>query len=39
MVSGGLVGDAVTLSELVGFLYSLCELIYPKYGAICAEIK
>ena len=40
MVSGGgLVGDAVTLSELVGFLYSLCKLIYPKYNAICAEIE
>ena len=23
-------GDAVTLSELVGFSYSLCELIYPN---------
>ena len=32
-------GDAVTLSELVGFSYSLCELIYPKYNAICAEIE
>ena len=39
VVSGGLVGDAVTLSELVGFSYSLCELIYPKYNAICAEIE
>ena len=40
MVSGGgLVGDAVTLSELVGFSYSLCELIYPKYNAICVEIE
>ena len=38
MVSG-LVGDAVTLSELVGFSYSLCELIYPKYNAICVEIE
>ena len=32
-------GDAVSLSELVGFSYSLCELIYPKYNAICAEIE
>ena len=32
-------GDAVTLSELVGFSYSLCELIYPKYNAICVEIE
>ena len=32
-------GEAVTLSELVGFSYSLCELIYPKYNAICAEIE
>ena len=39
VVSGGLVGDAVMLSELVGLSYSLCELIYPKYGAICAEIE
>ena len=40
MVSvGGLVGDAVMLLELVGFSYSLCELIYPKYNAICAEIE
>ena len=38
-VVSGLVGDAVTLSELVGFSYSLCELIYPKYNAICAEIE
>ena len=38
-VVSGSVGDAVTLSELVGFLYSLCELIYPKYNAICAEIE
>ena len=35
----GLVGDAVTLSELVGFPYSFCELIYPKYNAICVEIE
>ena len=39
MVSGGLVGDAVTLSELVGFSCSFCELIYPKYIAICVEIE
>ena len=32
-------GDAVMLSELVGFSYSLCELIYPKYNAICVEIE
>ena len=32
-------GDAATLSELVGFSYSLCELIYPKYNAICVEIE
>ena len=38
-VVSGLVGDAVTLSELVGFSYSLCELIYPKYSAICVEIE
>ena len=38
-VVSGLVGDAVTLSELVGFSYSLCELIYPKYNAICVEIE
>ena len=38
-VVSGSVGDAVTLSELVGFSYSLCELIYPKYNAICAEIE
>ena len=38
MVSG-LVGDAVTLSELVGFSYPLCEFIYPKYNAICVEIE
>ena len=38
MVSG-LVGDAVTLSELVGFSYSLCEFIYPKYNTICVEIE
>ena len=38
-VVSGLVGDAVTLSELVGFSYSLCELIYQKYNAICAEIE
>ena len=36
---GGLVGDAVMLSELVGFLYSLCELIYPQYNVICVEIE
>ena len=23
----------------MGFSYSLCELIYPKYNAICAEIE
>ena len=40
MVSGGgLVGDAVVLSELVGFSYSLCELVYPKYIAISVEIE
>ena len=39
VVSGGLVGEAVTLLELVGFSYSLCELIYPKYNAICVEIE
>ena len=38
-VVSGLVGDAVTLSELVGFSYLLCELIYPKYSAICVEIE
>ena len=38
-VVSGLVGDAVTLLELVGFSYSLCELIYPKYNAISAEIE
>ena len=38
-VVSGLVGDAVTLSELVRFSYSLCELIYPKYSAICVEIE
>ena len=38
-VVSGLVGDAVMLSELVGFLYLLCELIYPKYNAICVEIE
>ena len=38
-VVSGSVGDAVTLSELVEFLYLLCELIYPKYNAICAEIE
>ena len=38
-VMSGSVGDAVTLLELVGFLYSLCELIYPKYNAICVEIE
>ena len=32
-------GDAVALSELVGFSYSLCEFIYPKYNAICVEIE
>ena len=31
--------DAVMLSELVGFSYSLCKLIYPKYNAICVEIE
>ena len=36
---GGLVGDPVMLSELVGFSYSLCELIYPKYNAIHVEIE
>ena len=38
-VVSGSVGDVVTLSELVGFSYSLCELIYPKYNAICVEIE
>ena len=38
-VVSGLVGNAVTLSESVGFSYSLCELIYPKYSAICVEIE
>ena len=38
-VVSGLVGDAVMLSELVGFSYSLCEFIYPKYNAICVEIE
>ena len=38
-VVSGLAGDAVTLSELVGFSYSLCELIYPNYNAICVEIE
>ena len=38
MVSGW-VGDVVMLSELVGFSYSLCELIYPKYNAICVKIE
>ena len=38
-VVSGSVGDAVTLLELVGFSYSLCELIYPKYNAICAELN
>ena len=32
-------GDAVMLLELVGFSYSLCELTYPKYNAICVEIE
>ena len=35
----GMVGDSVSLGQLVGYSYALCELIYPYYKKLCGSIK
>ena len=35
----GMVGDSVSLRQLVGYSYALCELIYPYYKKLCSGIR
>ena len=35
----GMVGDSVSLGQLVGYSYAPCELIYPYYKKLCGGIE
>ena len=39
LTDSNLVGENVTLSEMVGYSYALCAIIYSSYKRLCQDIE